>query len=57
MYLGQWDVSLHPIKRPVLTQSHTIQSTLVHNCAVMGAVVIEIRLKHMLRVIEKKHTG
>ncbi len=53
MYLGQWGVSLDRIKRPVLTQSHIIQSTLVHNCAVMGAGVIEIALKHTLRVMEQ----
>ncbi len=51
MYLGQWDVSLDPIKQTVLTEIHIMQSTLVYNrsggrgtssSTVMAAVVIAI---------------
>ncbi len=31
MYLGQWDVSLDPIKQTILTEAHILQSTIVHN--------------------------
>ncbi len=64
MYLGQWDVSLGPIKETVLTKVHIMQSTIVHNCSEKGgtfsstgmsAVVIAISHTHTFRVKEKKH--
>ncbi len=35
-YLGQWDVSLDPIKQTVLTEVHIMQSTIVRNCSGRG---------------------
>ncbi len=39
IYLGQWDVSLDPIKQTVLTEIHVMQSNIVHNCSGEGGVV------------------
>ncbi len=56
MYLGQWDVSLDPIKQAVLTEKHILQSNIVNNCSGggssstgMAAVVIAIAHKHTFR--------
>ncbi len=34
MYLGQWDVSLDPIKQAVLAEMYIMQSNVIHNCSV-----------------------
>ncbi len=33
VYLGQWNVSLDPIKQTILTEAHIMQSTIVQNCS------------------------
>ncbi len=60
MYLGQWDVSLDPIKQTVLAEVHIMQSNIVHNCSGggggscslpgMAPVVIAIARKHTFRL-------
>ncbi len=62
MYLGQWDISLDPIKHTIVTEAYIMQSTLVHYCSgvrgsssftVVAAVVKVIAHKHTFRVKEK----
>ncbi len=63
VYLGQWDVSLDPVKQTFLTELHIMQSTIDQggssSSTGMVAVVMVITHEHTFRVKKayshKKH--
>ncbi len=64
MNLGQWDVSLDPVKQTVLTEIHIMQGNIVNNCSGgggsnlstwMAAVIISIAQKAHVPLQRTEH--